>query len=259
MADLKSLPHGEHAAVAADLKRRGFAALTGLVAPAQAASARKQFFDFLRAQAAFCGLPSGPDDGPWAWILFNDPRVRGKLYEFSQGLAECHRIAFDERVLSLCRGLGLKVPVLRNTTLRIDFPGDDRVLQPAHQDIRGIRSRNCLNFWAPLQEVDARTGGLTVYEASHLSGPMMPDVLNASGYQVIAPERLAKFSALTVTMKPGEALVFDPYLVHASTPNAGSAPRLTWVFRFDDGASIDWLVKGSFELSAFDIQARKAA
>jgi len=241
----------------ADFRARGFAALSDLVDPALTAQAREQFFAFLRAQAGFLGVPCEGEPAAWGWTVFNDPRVRGKLYELSQGLAACHRLAFGEKVLSVCKTLGIAVPILRNTTLRIDFPADDRVLQPAHQDIRGIRSRRCLNFWVPLQPVDERTGGLTIFDGSHAAGPLMPDVLNASGYQVIERAKLETYRSLTVSMTPGQALVFDPCLVHESTPNRGRDVRLTWVFRFDDGADIDWLLKGEFELSQFDIQIRR--
>lgn len=244
-------------AVGADLRELGFAAVSDLVDPALAAAARRQFFDFLRAQAGFLGVATDAAEAAWAWTTFNDPRVRGKLYELSQGLAACHRLAFDARIARLCAALGLKVPLLRNTTLRIDFPGDDRVLQPAHQDIRGIRSRNCLNFWVPLQRVDEGSGGLRVFPGSHKAGPLMPDDLNAAGYQVIEPSRLAPYPPVVAALDVGAGLIFDPCLVHESARNAGPDVRLTWVFRFDDGAEIDWLLKGSFELAKFDIQATR--
>lgn len=257
MADAITLRSHADAALISDFRTRGFAAVADLAEPALVAEARAQFFAFMRAQAGFLGLPTdGPEDD-WAWTVFNDARVRGKLYELSQGLAACHRLAFDARVLAVCRALGVQVPLLRNTTLRIDFPADDRVLQPAHQDIRGIRARRCLNFWLPLQPVDPRTGGLTVFDGSHAAGPIMPDKLNVSGYQVIEREKTARYPELKVTMAPGQALVFDPCLVHESTPNRGNRARLTWVFRFDDGADIDWLERGQFELSRFDIQVSR--
>lgn len=241
----------------ADFREHGVAAVADLADASLAAAARRQFLDLLRAQARFLGVDASGPEAAWGWTVFNDPRVRGKLYELSQGLAACHRLSFDGRVQSLCAALGVKVPLLRNTTLRIDFPGDDRVLQPAHQDIRGIRSRNCLNFWVPLQKVGEGSGGLRYYPGSHKAGPLMPDELNASGYQVIDAARLKPYSAAVASLDVGAGLVFDPYLVHESARNAGPDVRLTWVFRFDDGAEIDWLLKGSFELSKFDIQATR--
>lgn len=243
--------------VASDLRARGFAAMSDLVEPELALRARRQFFDFLRAQAAFLGLRAEGPEARWGWTVFNDARVRGKLYDLSQGLAACHRLAFDARIMRLCEALGVRVPILRNVTLRIDFPGDDRILQPAHQDVRGIRSRNCLNFWVPLQPVGEGTGGMRLYEGSHKAGPLMPDQLNASGYQVIDASHLSPYPPVVATLELGGGLVFDPCLVHESSPNTGDDVRLTWVFRFDDGAAIDWLLKGSFELAKFDIQASR--
>ncbi|HNJ05307.1 MAG: hypothetical protein K1X70_17975 [Leptospirales bacterium] len=60
--------------------------------------------------------------------------------------------------------MNLKYPILRNQAIRIDFAEEPQYLQGIHQDVRGMRSANCLNFWIALREVNESKGTLSVFQ-----------------------------------------------------------------------------------------------
>ena len=165
-----------------------------------------------------------------------------------------YRLALSDKLLQLCRGLGIQCPSFRNTSIRVDIPGENQFLQPLHQDVREMPSENCLNFWIPLQDVSPDTGTLRVYARSHSLGPLIAGGLTEHGYQRIADSRLKGFDRIECTLSIGDVLVFHPYLVHGSLPGSAQHIRWTAITRFDDALEMPWMIQGENPYKTVNIQ-----
>ena len=128
----------------------------------------------------------------------------------------------SERVAELFEDL---VPVAASFVAK--FPGDDSALF-LHRDIpvNDERSGRCFTLWSPLVDVspEAANGCLEVVPRSErlsaaAMGPATP--LLFAAYQPEFERRRRP-----VTMKAGEALVFDTRTLHGSPPNTSDRMRL---------------------------------
>ena len=236
-------------------ERCGFVVVQDLLSKQDVLDVRNQFLDFLKRQAGFYGVSPADNETAFVQQMFSKtPTLRKHLYEFSQRLSALCCLGTNVRILEACEKLGLQIPISRNVAIRIDLPEEGQYLQPLHQDVRGIKSANAVNFWVPLQDVDERSGGLTVLLGSHVNGPIMPVGVNESGYQIFSEEQIAPYEKHVLSMSTGEALIFSPYLVHGSTAVETGDLRLTVTIRYDDGAAMDWLEQEEYELAKYDVQ-----
>ncbi|HLP52784.1 MAG TPA: phytanoyl-CoA dioxygenase family protein [Chitinophagales bacterium] len=97
---------------------------------------------------------------------------------------------------------------------------------PVHQDWTIVDEEKYYSatIWVPLQDVDAHNGAIKVLPGSHrfsktLRSPNMPNEFDSVNDIIDAQMKL-------LPMKAGEAFIFNHALLHASTLNQSSAPRL---------------------------------
>lgn len=176
-----------------------------------------------------------------------DSNYRSRLYQVLQSMVSLYQFATFEKVLDVADVLGVQAPNIRNVGVRIDIPGEDEFLQPLHQDVNSMRSKNCLNYWMPLQKVSRENGALRVFRGSHKLGPIPAahKKLNDSGYESIPRAVVEGDEEVYCTIDPTDAVVFHPYLVHGSETNRSEHTRWTVIARFDDAAQLDWLLDGA--------------
>jgi ectoine hydroxylase-related dioxygenase (phytanoyl-CoA dioxygenase family) len=170
-----------------------------------------------------------------------DSNYRGRLYQVLQSTVSLYQFATFKKVLDVAEVLGdVQAPNIRNVGVRIDIPGEDEFLQPLHQDVNSMRSKNCLNYWMPLQKVTRENGALRVFRGSHKLGPIpaAQKQLNASGYESIPRAVIEDYEEIYCTIEPTDAVVFHPYLVHGSETNRSERTRWTVITR------LDWLLDG---------------
>lgn len=142
--------------------------------------------------------------------------------------------------------------------IRIDVPGEEKYRVPWHQEFPAqLRSIDGLVFWSPLLAVTPEMGPVAICEGSHKEGyiPVYDDDgghARTGAYalrlenedQIVA--RYAQVAPLTV---PGDLIIMDFLVLHASGRNVSKWPRWTMqlrYFNFNDpvGVKIGW--KGSF-------------
>jgi hypothetical protein len=193
-----------------------------------------------------------------AFQLFNHNKtLRNNIYTLNQQLRSITILSASEGLSQAFRTQNLKVPVLRNQALRIDFAQESQFLQGIHQDVRGMRSANCLNFWIPLQSVNEYKGTLCIFPKSHKIGGILPTGVNESGYQIFTDKDVAEFEKLVLDLPQGSAVMFHPYLFHGSVAAKTKSLRLTVTLRFDDVSAMNWLYSEKSEFSELDIQDKK--
>ena len=109
-----------------------------------------------------------------------------------------------------------------------DAPGS---ILPPHQDFAYNRHlRDFVTVWVPLVDIDSHTGGLVLYEGSHLAGFLEHGAKGPWAYGVqSAPS--PKYHKCAVEMEFGDALIFPPFLLHESAPHLSDRTRYSIDFR----------------------------
>ncbi len=121
--------------------------------------------------------------------------------------------------------------------MRFKIAGAKQSIVPIHQD--GAYNRHLSDFvtmWIPAVNIENATGGVIVYEGSHVE-PMAEH--RAAGpwanRAIVSPLR---YPARHVTMRAGDALAFPPTLLHESAPHEAAEIRYNIDLRvFPRGAS----------------------
>lgn len=192
-----------------------------------------------------------------AFKVFSSKKLlRKNIYLLAQELRSITKLVGFDTLTKILKLQNLSVPVLRNQALRIDFAEEPQFLQGIHQDVRGMRSSNCVNFWIPLQNVNEDKGTLSVFPKSHLVGGIKPTSINESGYQIFTDKDVAQFEKVILELPQGNCIMFHPYLYHGSVAAKTKALRLTVTLRFDDVCDMDWLNSDSPSFSDLDIQEK---
>lgn len=96
-----------------------------------------------------------------------------------------------------------------------------------HQDLTYTdeRTHRSLVVWIPLDDVDEDAGAMQVVPGSH----RLVDGMRPGGAEPLPTAALhdeLSTRASTVALRAGDALLYDPALVHGSPPNTGDRPRI---------------------------------
>lgn len=145
---------------AASYQKNGFVLFNDLIKPEQAISIRTEFLEITADLSKRYKIQHTSDDPVRrAYEVFAEGGIfRRHIYGYFQQLRSITCLVGSDGFTQVFKKMGLRFPVLRNQALRIDFPDEPQFLQGIHQDVRGMRSSNCLNFWICLQDVDEHKG-----------------------------------------------------------------------------------------------------
>lgn len=121
--------------------------------------------------------------------------------------------------------------------IRCVTPDNPQVAVPAHQDAsyNGHISGDFLTVWVPLVAIDSDCGGVGFYKGT-ANAPVIPTAPSGRPYllHAIPTDGL---SMVTHDMKPGDALIFNQQVIHASMPNRSNRTRYSIDYRFFAGSS----------------------
>ena len=110
-----------------------------------------------------------------------------------------------------------------------------------HQDYRFRRpglQNSLLNYVQCLVAIDAcnvETGGLRLIPESDRRGGLALDADPENTRQLLKDE-----SYVTPCLAPGDAVIFNPYVIHGSTPNTSSHPRRVFINGYANSAFCDY-------------------
>lgn len=195
-------------------------------------------------------------------IIAHDRKIGGEIYDAVKQIPAFVRLACSEKHDALlCQ--------LRNSTLpgvaaggygiRIDNPNEERFRADWHQDYPAqFRSLDGLVFWSPLAALTQDMGPVEVCVGSHKDGlvPMHskdPDNPEKAGAYALRlqnrDERIAHYPRVAPLTKPGDLLILDFLVLHASGHNRSRRSRWTMQMRYFNfleptGIRIGWA--GSF-------------
>lgn len=141
--------------------------------------------------------------------------------------------------------------------IRIDNPGEDRFRAHWHQEYPAqLRSLDGLVYWSPLLPVSEQLGPVRFCLGSHHEGPAAvvsrADEGRSNAYALVLhreQERIARFPQIAPLTKPGDLVVVDFLVLHASGFNRAQRSRWSMQLRYFNfseptGRSHGW--KGSY-------------
>ncbi len=125
---------------------------------------------------------------------------------------------------------------------------NDRILD-AHQETNQF-ARDTIVLWIPLFDTNKNTGGLKIYEKSHLNGyfkhslehPTLGKKAWTNKYTHINKKYLTQFKEKKLQVKAGTAIIFLSSLVHSGYENKdGKSVRITITERFNPLKKLPYL------------------
>jgi len=145
----------------------------------------------------------------------HNPDIRGQVHEaINRGASTILPRIFDMD----------QVDTRTGGAFQVKPPGDKSELQ-IHQDSSVIDEDNdyCLFVWIPLCDVPMQRGPLHFLEGSHLWGNTQRSL--GVPWNFGKHDALLKQYMKPVTAKLGDAIIFDPAMLHSSSPNLTSELR----------------------------------
>lgn len=124
--------------------------------------------------------------------------------------------------------------------VRIDNPGEDRFRALWHQEYPAqLRSVDGIVFWTPLVPITPEIGPVVVCTGSHRAGPVPVRVTTEDGRQGAyaltlddEAERVARYPQQSPLTQPGDLMLLDFLLLHASGQNHAQRSRWSMQFRY---------------------------
>jgi len=250
--------------IVAFYREHGYVVVRDLLRKEQLDAMKQEVHAIAAAEAKRLGLDKQPPQQSRGFdeyiveLMQHDPAYRSRLYKVFLHLHSVYALSHSEELKKVMSVLGLQCPNFRNLTVRMDIPGEEKFLQPFHQDIREVRALNCINFWTTLHDVDIESGGLQFFPGSHKLGPLVPERTNESGYQIFSEETLRqvrqKCPEAVCALKEGSVLAFSPMLLHGSNINKTQFMRWTLNIRFDDAIGMEYLQNDENPFDKYDVQ-----
>ena len=215
-------------------------------------------------QLPFEQPPFAPDsfDACYQQIIAHDRKIGGEIYDAVKQIPAFVRLSCNEKhdaLLCQLRETTLPGVAAGGYGIRIDNPNEERFRADWHQDYPGqFRSLDGLVFWSPLAAMTPEMGPVEVCVGSHKDGlvpmhskdPDNPEKSGAYGLRLQDRDaRVAGYLRVAPLTKPGDLLILDFLVLHASGHNVGHRSRWTMQMRYFNfleptGIRIGWI--GSF-------------
>lgn len=214
----------------ARLDEQGYAVLPGLLSAEIVARFERDITALGRTLCQRRGIETGAEEEIAALLRAAGER-RAELFDFIKRLFVLTELASDlgraMEQAALLRHSRIAIPAIW-ATLRADLPGETTYTFPLHQDYATTRCATAWRMWIPFRNVDSFYGSMRVVPGSHRRGPYRYVVENTS-YPHIEAEtiRALGMAAVDLRMAAGDAVLFDPRLVHGSIANRSA--RSKWV------------------------------
>lgn len=139
-------------------------------------------------------------------------------------------IAYSTNLIELLSGLYGENPCLFKD--KYIFRSSKAPGYPPHQDFISwpFFPKSFLTALVALDPISEKNGGLSFYRGSHKQGLLTP----ADGdFHSIARANLDAFEKVSFTMRPGDVVIFNAFIVHESTSNLSGRPRRSFYLSYN--------------------------
>ena len=126
------------------------------------------------------------------------------------------RLATDRRIEKLINLIFGEIFFLDYPQIRAD-DNKNSFLLPMHQEIFGQMSKSLVTLWCPLTNVSKYNGTLNLIPGSHKDGVLKHTFYKVNGKKYHGVQKtLFDEKIISLKLKAGDAVLFDPYLIHGS-------------------------------------------
>lgn len=178
-------------------------------------------------------------------LIAANRRYGGEVYDAAKHIPAFQRLVADKRheaLFAQLRADALPAIASGGSGVRIDIPHEDRFRANWHQEYPAqLRSLDGIVFWSPLVPVDESLGPVEICVGSHRAGPLpvltsdRQNPQKSGAYSLVLADEddvLSGYETVAPTTRPGDLLLMDFLLLHASGVNRGQSPRWTMQFRY---------------------------
>lgn len=252
-----------------DFQRDGFLIIKDFYDRDLITEVRRGIHDIIGAVMARHGKadnrpPFAPEnfDAGYMDLIREDRSWGGEIYDLAKEIPAFNRLASlseHSEIMADLRPGAIPHQPSAGSGIRIDNPNEDRFRAMWHQEYPAqLKSPDGLVFWSPLVPVTAELGPVTFAPGSHKEG-MIP-VFNADpegagrsgayALKLVGEEKLIeKYGVTAPSTEPGDLVILDFLVLHASGYNRSDRPRWSMQFRYYNlanpiGQNHGW--KGSF-------------
>jgi hypothetical protein len=199
-------------------------------------------------------------DAGYARLIALDRTYGGEVYDAVKQIPAFMRLVAhpaNERLVRELRPDSVPGLAAGGYGIRIDNPGEDRFRALWHQEYPAqLRSIDGIVFWSPLVPITEELGPVVICAGSHREGAVPVRTRSGDGRQGAytlelhdESARIARYDQVAPLSRPGDLILMDFLLLHASGHNRGHRSRWSMQFRYFNfadpiGRGHGW--KGSF-------------
>ncbi|WP_417425564.1 phytanoyl-CoA dioxygenase family protein [Hoeflea sp.] len=252
-----------------EFQSNGFVAIPGFYNPDDVSAVQSGIYAIIGAVMARHGIAdTRPDFAPGNFDVGYMDMIRsnrqwgGEVYDLVKEIPAFNRLIAHldhEKVMRQLRPGAVPGLTAGGSGIRIDNPNEDRFRAMWHQEYPAqLKSPDGLVFWSPLVEITADLGPVMFCPGSQREGQLAvchADLENSGRTGAYAlklaaeEELLARYDKAAPLSRPGDLVVLDFLVLHASGYNRSDRPRWSMQFRYYNlanaiGQSHGW--KGSF-------------
>ena len=199
-------------------------------------------------------------DAGYTKLIALDRAYGGEVYDAVKQIPAFMRVVThpaNERVMRELRSSCVPGLAAGGYGIRIDNPGEDRFRTLWHQEYPAqLRSLDGIVFWSPLVPITSELGPVAVCTGSHRDGPVPVRITTEAGRQGAyalslddESARVSRYPHQAPLTKPGDLILLDFLLLHASGHNRAQRSRWSMQFRyfnFADATGRGHAWKGSY-------------
>ncbi len=192
-------------------------------------------------------------DQKYLFLLRKNKILKSHFYDLTKLLEGIVNLAVSKKFVDIGKQLLKSNTIIVDTPqIRADHKSDKRFL-PQHQELNQI-SKDVINFWVPLVNVNKKGGGIFLRPKSHKLGHLkfknsdMSATSDSKKRQktvdkIFSSKKLKKYKSIYPTLKAGDAVIFHTFIFHGTTPNKLNRVRWTYVSRFNSIKKTPYLKK----------------
>lgn len=230
----------------------GFLVIGGFYDPADILAVQSGIYAIIGAVMARHGVAdTRPDfsaaafDAGYMDLIRQNRAWGGEIYDLVKEIPAFTRLIAHPAHETIMRQLRPgAVPALTagGSGIRIDNPNEDRFRAMWHQEYPAqLKSPDGLVFWSPLAPITEDLGPVMLCPGSQREGPLPvchadPENAGRSGAYALKlageTELLSRYDKVAPLSKPGDLVILDFLVLHASGYNRSDRPRWSMQFRY---------------------------
>jgi len=202
-----------------NLKNKGFVVLRN-IATKEVKNTTKEITAFLKAQL----LKSSSNVKKISFkemcklMLAQRKTKRAFLYDNTRHLSSVRALQGNKNIMAFIHKIGFSSLIAAGEpTVRVDLANKKEAiyLRNLHQDLRGIRSKDCYTVWIPLTKVSDTHGTIEIYEGSHKKG--IYNFKTTFNNEIDDQKAVVdKFKKVRIKANIGDVIIFNSLILHRS-------------------------------------------